>query len=156
MNIRRHLALALAFCAGAAAISEAAPKAAPLSIKPTGWPIKELLVDAPDGAKVEQKATSIFVSAGAHFSIGLARSTPRDIEGERKASLTNGAVVDTNSPDVLLWHQDLAGMLMYNFIVTAHIGKDSLICTGSTLDNQIYSKADCDQMIAACKSVRKK
>jgi len=143
----------------AAATPSAPLKMVPLTIKLANGPIKELVLDAPEGARVEVKGGGTFVTLGTTFSIGIARSSAADIKTERQLAASGHSakpVVDTDTPELLVFHSDLLGTPRYEFLSSATVDKVVFTCSSASLDDQVYAKDDVPAMTKACKSLRKK
>jgi hypothetical protein len=62
----------------------------------------------------------------------------------------------TRPPDTLLYQGTLLGKTGYHFVTNVKIGKFMVKCQDWRKPDGIYSKADAEAMLAACKTLKKK
>ena len=144
----------LALVAGAAL-------AAPLAIKNSGSFEPNLVIDAPDGATWEEKFTNTVVTKGKNFQIMISAGV-EDIAAVKKAHAGPDSLIkdvksyDVDAKDTLLFQGTLFGRQGYHFVHNVKIGKSMFKCTDWRKPDGVYTKADAETMLAACKTLKKK
>jgi hypothetical protein len=145
---------ALALAAGAAL-------AAPLAIKNSGSFEPNLVIDAPDGATWEEKFTNTVVTKGKNFQIMISAGM-EDLPGAKKAYagpdslFTDVKSYDIDTKDTLLFQGTMFGRRGYHFVHNVKIGTSMFRCKDWRKPDGVYTKADAETMLAACKTLKKK
>jgi hypothetical protein len=144
----------------ALAVFAGAALAAPLAIKNSGSFEPDLVIDAPDGATWEEKFTNTTITKGKNFQIMISAGR-EDISGMKKAHagpdsvIKNVKVYDVDEKDTLLYQGVLFGKTGYHFVTNIKVGKSIFKCQDWKKPDGVYTKADVEEMLKACKTLKK-
>ena len=133
---------------------------APLAIKNSGAAVKDLLIDAPDSTKYEEKFTNTTVTAGDQFQLMISNAKMDPKENKKTYagpdSLMKIAKYDVDAPDALLYEGEWLGASGYHVEVNVKVGPTFFTCQDWRKTDATYTKADAEAMLKACRSLRKK
>jgi hypothetical protein len=134
--------------------------AAPLAIKNSGSFEPNLTIDAPDGATFEEKFTNTVVTKGKNFQIMISAGK-EDLPAAKKAYNSPEGLMkdvkkyDVDDKDTLLFEGTMFGVRGYHFVHNVKVGKSFFKCTDWRKPDGVYTKADVETMLTACKTLQK-
>ena len=143
------------------AAAAGAALAAPLAIKNTGSGVPEMTIDAPDGATFEEKFTNTIVTKGKNFQIMISVGK-EDLAAAKKAYAGPESLIkdvktyDVDDKDSLLFQGTMFGRPGYHLVHNVKVGKVTFKCTDWRKPDGVYTKADAEAMLAACKTLKVK
>jgi hypothetical protein len=128
-----------------------------MPIRNSGSPIPSLLIDAPAGAKYEEKFTNTLVTSGDHFGILIShgkfdvKQAKEDLASPDATTSVKRYLVET--PDTLVYEGERGMEAGVFFDVSVKVGEVYFTC--SDFGGMKFTKEDAEVMVKACKTLRK-